>query len=648
MFSVLKATWDQLQVDRIPPGRQYPHQNITTGPHQPAVQASENMLPSRRASLSFPHHADRLTQPHNGSAQQINTNLQQYLQQQQMPIHPQQQRPHMQLPQIQQGRQQVQQFEVESTPPRLSGIAGSGYLASPNASRHGYFDVSRRGSVVRPLPQQMSLPSYPTSTSINMSDQGRAFALGIRSPYPTGIFSNDSSMPALHSVPSNNPFGGQSQSLHRHQPQPGQPLLQQGQQIMQQFLPQPQSELLLRRDQTRALPYVVTDAHNTIPGQQMSAPPSAPVFSPLPLAIPAAPGFLAISVPETIMQSHLLSPVSSPPPDCENKPKLHLSLTSFIINPLKVEGPYQVQSFELSAHEESKLSKVQSPKSLDGLNRRSMAAPGALIYRIRCIRIPPSERPPASDADWVIQETAWPKGVFIEINNRRVEIRRKAQWHKDLPADITNHLVRGTNELKLVYLPTSRDTDRSQYYIAIEVFQCQDEISIKYSLESSRLIEHNQAKVKILDRLSAGFSHESDDLVINTATIDLDVFCPLSHTLIDLPVRGRSCRHSECFDFNNYMLSRPRKSFWEPPHADSYRCPICRGDTRPGELVIDGFVVEVLARLRESEQSEVKSITISGDGKWTVKKEKDKEEQPEKLVKKEKVEVICLDDTDSE
>jgi hypothetical protein len=278
-----------------------------------------------------------------------------------------------------------------------------------------------------------------------------------------------------------------------------------------------------------------------------------------------------------------------------------------------------------------------------------MVVPGNLIYRLRCIEVPCGERIPEKDDEWVVRENVWPKNTFVEVNQKRVELRRKLQWGKDQSADITNLLQAGENELKVVQLSGQQ---RSTYVMAVEIIESRDEESLMVNLERQR-IEANIAKAMVLNRLSR--NSDSDDVIVSSSTVVLNVFCPMSYSLPTLPVRGRSCRHLECFDYHNYLNSRPKKREWEPPLLDSYRCPLCKGDARPSELIIDGFMVDVLLELRRTNQLDVKNIIVHSDGRWEVKQEKENEKESKrdgkmedgtiKQLKKE-VEVICLEDDD--
>jgi hypothetical protein len=267
-----------------------------------------------------------------------------------------------------------------------------------------------------------------------------------------------------------------------------------------------------------------------------------------------------------------------------------------------------------------------------------MVRPGSLIYRLRCVEVKERTKVPSTDGEWVVKETCWPPNLFIEINSHRLDLRRKAQWGKDMPADITNLICLDENELKIFQLSDSGAQNR--HFVSVELFKCDSEGAIRAQLLKSQYIDAERSKAAMIGRLSP--DEGSDEIMVSSTTIGIT--CPLSFQLITLPVRGRSCRHLECFDFDNFMGSRPRKRPGDPPAWDGYKCPLCGGDARPQELVVDGFLHQVLRKLKEEKAEKgVKGIMMSDTGEYEVKREiVDNEEEMEDGEKE--VEVICLDD----
>jgi hypothetical protein len=323
------------------------------------------------------------------------------------------------------------------------------------------------------------------------------------------------------------------------------------------------------------------------------------------------------------------------------KSPLYLSVTDFPLKTLFTDNnmPSKKYQWFVDKEMESRLSKKrQGSKPGEGM-KRAMVQPGSLIYRLRSIKVASVESIPLPDNEWVLRDTAWPDHAFVELNGARVELRRKAAWGKDLPADLSNFVQAGKNELSIVSLESFKAANFPTYVMAVEVYECKDE---GWILSNVKRVDELAAKTSILNRLSGKCDAEGVE-VVRSDQVCLGVRCPLSFRLINTPVRGITCRHLECFDLKNFLETRPRRTSWEPPNADSWKCPICRGDARPSELIVDGFLESVLGKLKESGGSgeEARNISVKADGTWSIKQEKKAEEQKENPKEPE---VICLDD----
>ncbi|KAF8243786.1 hypothetical protein K440DRAFT_636793 [Wilcoxina mikolae CBS 423.85] len=387
-------------------------------------------------------------------------------------------------------------------------------------------------------------------------------------------------------------------------------------------------------------------------------PSNAPGSVPLPPSL--HPSLILPPVPDNLLETHLASPVmsqASSPIDSSPLDKLHFSIVDFPVQRIKLPFACEVEkrTWTISAEDERRLSRLNPPKTLGEPPARPMVSCGTLVYRLRCVEVKQGEIPPMADAEWAAKDSVWPKNIFIEINGKRLEFRRKSRWGKDLPVDITNFVQAGLNDIKVMRL--NNNSDLSSYYACIEVFECRKESTIKATMTT---IDEQQSREAIVRRLS---SNDDVDLIVSSSTVIVGVCCPLSFRLIDMPVRGKACVHLECFDFDNYMSSRPREAPGVPPKEDSYKCPHCGVRARPEDLVVDGYLNDVLVKIREDipKYKDVKHIIIDDKGDWEAKQPNESEEgcrrqgpggkheRRESTVSivgklKREVEIICIDD----
>ncbi|KAM7269469.1 hypothetical protein ACFE04_024966 [Oxalis oulophora] len=99
------------------------------------------------------------------------------------------------------------------------------------------------------------------------------------------------------------------------------------------------------------------------------------------------------------------------------------------------------------------------------------------------------------------------------------------------------------------------------------------------------------------------------DIIEGPSRISLN--CPISYTRIRTPVKGHSCKHLQCFDFDNFVDINLRRPSWRCPHCSR---PVCYTDIR-----LDQNMVKVLREVG----NRVADIIISADGSWKAVMETD-------------------------
>ena len=100
---------------------------------------------------------------------------------------------------------------------------------------------------------------------------------------------------------------------------------------------------------------------------------------------------------------------------------------------------------------------------------------------------------------------------------------------------------------------------------------------------------------------------KNDD--IESLDLTLPLKCPLTMVRLKTPVRGSNCKHLSCFDHSSlaFLLKNVHGFF---------RCPNCNKDVSETEIVIDGFVQDILSKT----EGNVDEVTIdSKTGEWRVK-----------------------------
>lgn len=96
----------------------------------------------------------------------------------------------------------------------------------------------------------------------------------------------------------------------------------------------------------------------------------------------------------------------------------------------------------------------------------------------------------------------------------------------------------------------------------------------------------------------------------------LSLKCPLTYMRLNVPCRGMSCTHIQCFDTTSYLQLQEQGPQW--------LCPICNKSAKFEQLAIDEYVKDIL----ENTPKSLEAVTIETDGQWTMKTEPDESPIP--------------------
>ncbi|KAL2902653.1 E4 SUMO-protein ligase PIAL2 [Bienertia sinuspersici] len=103
---------------------------------------------------------------------------------------------------------------------------------------------------------------------------------------------------------------------------------------------------------------------------------------------------------------------------------------------------------------------------------------------------------------------------------------------------------------------------------------------------------------------ASAVSNSDAEIIEGPSRVSLS--CPISKKRIRTPVKGNSCKHYQCFDFNNYVEINSRRPSW--------RCPSCNQSVCFTDLRVDQKMVKALKEMGEN----ISEVIISVDGTWTA------------------------------
>ncbi|KAH8893536.1 hypothetical protein GQ53DRAFT_118216 [Thozetella sp. PMI_491] len=263
---------------------------------------------------------------------------------------------------------------------------------------------------------------------------------------------------------------------------------------------------------------------------------------------------------------------------------------------------------------------------------------GSLRWRVRCCKLPKLEPSPSPEA-WATTETYWPMNIFMSLNNSALSIRRHSHNGKDLATELTRFIVAGENVLQ-VSIPTSPREGQGHYFLAVEEIVTARHSSIVDQIMKEAVIPEATTLQEIKKRLASTGGSDDGDLIFEATDLSVDLADPFSATVFQVPARGTSCTHIECFDLETWLNTRPTKSVRkchhtvqcdcpkteEPSSPDKWKCPICSKDARPCSLRVDSFLLGVRRKLEQDQKLHAKRMTVAADGTWNAVVEADTED----------------------
>jgi hypothetical protein len=341
-------------------------------------------------------------------------------------------------------------------------------------------------------------------------------------------------------------------------------------------------------------------------------------------------------------QAHLRSPkyqIASPQDVTKPAVRLYQVPSGCVLSPqiLGQSCPYFNWQFDVSADYFERKAKdflsVPDPRNPAWAELIRRVTGGSLLYRLKCVEVPANTIPASMPEDvWVTRETAWPSGIFLAFNNQQLEVRRKLHHGKDLTIDITKYLKEGLNTLTCSVLRTTEETKLGRNFaIAVEVIEIITDDRIR---DLPVQLKEPEARNIVTQNLNRGLhgkgdgssvaekdKDEDEEILIIDAHISIDITDPYTARVFEVPVRGKKCLHRECFDLQTFLETRKARTSERdreiaPTSPDEWKCPICKRDARPQNLVIDGFLQKVRKELAERDQLDVKAIRVQADGTW--------------------------------
>lgn len=188
--------------------------------------------------------------------------------------------------------------------------------------------------------------------------------------------------------------------------------------------------------------------------------------------------------------------------------------------------------------------------------------PGSLELQLRCFAL----------KDELSTGTCWPTTTQLYVNSFGVPVTQRAppgstnpsKVLRELPANIFQFSRAGRNVVEL------RTADNPALFaFEIQIVEVRNVNTMVAEIkEASENITYESAKKQVIASFGGDADDDDDDGIEATCTM-LSIRCPLGLCVIDLPARGRYCKHLQCFDLKTFLL------FNRKARSKAWRCTVC-------------------------------------------------------------------------
>lgn len=201
------------------------------------------------------------------------------------------------------------------------------------------------------------------------------------------------------------------------------------------------------------------------------------------------------------------------------------------------------------------------------------------------------------------QDIAFPHQSEIRVNGSEVKANLRGLKNKPgstRPVDITHALrLKPPNYLNTIDFTYALTTKK--FYLIANLCQVYTVAELAKGISTRRRIPK--------DSVIAELNQKAQDPDVVATSSVLSLKCPLSYMRLDVPCRGMSCSHIQCFDATSYLQLQEQGPQW--------LCPICNKSTPYDQLAVDEYVQDIL----DNTPKALEGVTIEPNGRWLLKAE---------------------------
>lgn len=180
-------------------------------------------------------------------------------------------------------------------------------------------------------------------------------------------------------------------------------------------------------------------------------------------------------------------------------------------------------------------------------------------------------------------DDCFPTSLGVKVNNRMVPIPTICPTNKSTtelrklsrPIDITPFLRLSPLANNTVTISFMADYQPLQFCFTVQLVKRLEATELLDRLVNSGASDPSETRNLVVEKLRG-----DDESEILSSSLKCKLACPLGKIRIQVPIRGKLCKHIQCFDALLYLKMNEKKSTWI--------CPICDQKAEYHHLFVDG------------------------------------------------------------
>mmetsp|Transcript_99005 Transcript_99005/g.285706 ORF Transcript_99005/g.285706 Transcript_99005/m.285706 type:complete len:932 (+) Transcript_99005:186-2981(+) len=221
----------------------------------------------------------------------------------------------------------------------------------------------------------------------------------------------------------------------------------------------------------------------------------------------------------------------------------------------------------------------------------------------------------------------WPKGTFLTINGTPRELIQRKQANHDpakwegncIPLDLSSIMESASQDITIAMC--CQDDKQFAFSVSICFYKTpaklqKELLSVTNPFFETLSPEQSMKKAMIFMKKNSMITIDDDDGASGEkremARLVFSLMDPVTKTPIKIPVRGRDCKHWQCFDLETRLLLNEKVA------AGRWRCPCCESFVSCEDLQLCGLTQVAVNQWKDTLSYSRNTVELREDKSYTL------------------------------